>query len=415
MLTTDGFAARPYILINTIQHYEWGSRGPKAYIPRFIGETPTDDIPYAELWMGAHPSAPSRIVLKGQAVPLNEIIRNHPVETLGKTTAVKFRKQLPFLLKLLSAAEALSIQVHPNREQAVELHQRDPEHYPDDHHKPEIAIALDHLTALVGFREFEQIERILHKYPEIGEFIGRDIVHLVLDRKKGTADPAAILRTLFQTLIHNSISDPQRLLVSIQDLKERIMTYSNRTELETLFLQLRKKYKGPDVGLLMIFFLNLVQLSAGEAVFLGAGVPHAYLKGNLVECMASSDNVVRGGLTPKFQDAATLLDITRYSLKPIEIIRKDPRNAENIYETDAEEFQISRLLLSECTAQSIPTHDRAQILLITKGDGHITWDNKSESGVLPISKGLSIFVPAFAGQIKVTPSVPLTLFRATLP
>lgn len=153
-------SSRPYLLKNKVQHYKWGAIGTMAYIPQLLGEKAESDKPYAELWIGAHPSFSSEIVIDEVAFPLYDIIQKFPKEILGEYVLNNYSKNLPFLFKVLSAAEALSIQAHPNKQQAISLYARDPEHYPDDNHKPEIAIALDELTPwsdldhLQKFREY---------------------------------------------------------------------------------------------------------------------------------------------------------------------------------------------------------------------------------------------------------------------
>jgi len=139
------FERRPYLLNNTIQKYSWGMSGKNAFIPKLLGITLEKNEPSAELWMGGHPSAPSKIYLFDSWINLNDVIRDFPVEILGQKIFEKFGSQLPFLFKVLSAAQPLSIQVHPNKTQAEELNSKDPEHYPDKNHKPEIAIDIDEL------------------------------------------------------------------------------------------------------------------------------------------------------------------------------------------------------------------------------------------------------------------------------
>ena len=142
---------------NKIQHYALGGKGESAYIPRLIGIIPERDKPYAELWMGVHPNAPSYVEIDHSFILLDQLIRENPEEMLGKSVSNTYSNSLPFLLKVLSAEEALSIQVHPTKEQAKILHQKDSKFYPDDNHKPEIAIALDSHLAIVGFKPYPEL------------------------------------------------------------------------------------------------------------------------------------------------------------------------------------------------------------------------------------------------------------------
>jgi mannose-6-phosphate isomerase len=168
---------RIYRLRNQVQHYAWGPRGPEGLIPQLLGIASEvgAETHVAELWLGAHPKAPSRVLLDGASgagLPLDELVAAQPLAVLGAETAERFEAEWPFLLKVLSAAEPLSIQVHPNREQAQALHSRDPEHYPDSNHKPEIAIALSGLEALAGLKRPTEVQRTLAAYPALAAFVG---------------------------------------------------------------------------------------------------------------------------------------------------------------------------------------------------------------------------------------------------
>ena len=179
--------ARPYKLKNKIQNYEWGTKNNKAFIPGFLGIPAEPDVPYAELWIGAHPKAPSEIEIDGILYPLNKVIEQFPVERLGQYASEKFGNKFPYLLKVLSAARALSIQTHPNKKQAVKLHAADPVNYPDDNHKPEIAIALDSLTAIAGFRPVIDIIANLKKYPQLQKFASEAFIEKLFSIKDSSS------------------------------------------------------------------------------------------------------------------------------------------------------------------------------------------------------------------------------------
>ena len=174
---------QPYNLFNKVQNYDWGTKNEDAFIPKFLGIEAVKDLPYAELWIGAHPKAPSEIEIEGIKYPLNSVIDNFPLEVLGIRVSKKYNGKLPFLLKVLSAARALSIQLHPNKHQAEVLHAKDPKNYPDDNHKPEIAIALDSLNAIAGFRPADQIKEIFIKCPELKDFIGGNNYKMLIDTR----------------------------------------------------------------------------------------------------------------------------------------------------------------------------------------------------------------------------------------
>jgi len=376
--TLPDVEARPYVLENRIQHYAWGTRGNQAFIPQLLGFKPEPGVPYAELWIGAHPKAPSTVVVGEMIVPLDQWIHAYPAQILGSKIADKFSNTLPFLFKVLSASEPLSIQVHPNQAQAHALHLQDPVNYPDAHHKPELAIALDSLTALMGIKPCADLQETLSRYPEIADFIGERVCASVLSAT--TPDPhrqQPLIQTLFATLIRNSIAHEKELGRAIAQLAERLSKSSSLTEIESLFLNLRAKYTGPDVGLFAMFLLNLVHLTEGQGLFTDAGTPHAYIKGNIIECMANSDNVVRVGLTDKFTDPENLIEVINYHSAPLSVLGNEPELEEKIYHTPATEFRVSRLKLSSSTARQETTDNKLKLFLVTKGTAVVCWNHHS--------------------------------------
>ncbi len=375
------FEIRPYLLQNKIQHYAWGTRNEHAFIPRLLGLPVEKDVPYAELWMGTHPNAPSEVVMNGEKLPLQTVIQHFPEKILGQKVVEQFGPQLPFLFKVLSAGEALSIQAHPNKKQAEILHKRDPQHYPDDNHKPEIAIALDHLSALVGFRTLPEIALVLQTFPEI--------VHLA-EMTAYLPSQGLDLKTFkrfFQQLMQRAETQKPALEKTLQSMEEKILNQKERNERDRLFLELRRKYR-TDVGLISIYLLNLLHLQKGQGVFLKAGVPHAYLKGNIVECMANSDNVVRAGLTPKFKDVQTLVEILTYETGPVEIY--DAAALEEFeYHTPVNEFRLKRWNLS-AGGQGTHVLNSVGILIVIKGQGELRYRQSK----LNIVQGQAFLLPA---------------------
>jgi len=325
----NNFEIKPFVLRNKIQHYEWGTRGEQAFIPRLLGIQSEGHRPYAELWIGAHPSAPSQVNISNDLIDLTELIKKHPVEILGETVFKRFGSNLPFLFKVLSAGKPLSIQAHPNKSQAVRLHQRDPIHYPDSNHKLEIAIAIDNLKALVGLLNIVELRKKLELYPPIQSFTDRVLPG---DSTISEADETTIVKQFYSTLIRKSVGEPQLYGNLIESLAESILTRGNRiSEQEQLFLELKKCYPSSDVGLILILLMNLVQLTSGQALNISAGIPHAYISGNIIECMTNSDNVVRIGLTNKYKDVDALLEILDFSPNEVQVVNPDWRDGISIY------------------------------------------------------------------------------------
>lgn len=404
------FNTKPYLLKGKIQNYAWGTKNENAFIPEFLNIEAEKDVPYAELWFGAHPSAPSEILIDNNWHPLDTLINKFPVEMLGKKVFSNF-KQLPFLFKVLSAGEALSIQAHPSKKQAEILHAKDPVHYPDDNHKPEIAIALSDLTALAGFKTFTYLVKTLIHYPEISNFIGNEILKAMQGaRHLSEEQQKPFVKKMYSTLLKKSLAQKDDLLKAIESLDSRLSKKSQLSETEQKFFELRKIYPGADSGLFSLFLLNMVHLKQSQGLFLKAGLPHAYLKGNIVECMANSDNVVRAGLTPKFQDVETLVDILTYETSLPEI--QDGKVYKNVrlYNTPVPEFQIFKINLPENTIGHQQSTN-IEILLVTEGIITIQWKNEKEM----FKKGQSILIPCNLKNYKIETRKRTSIFKVTVP
>lgn len=399
----------PYLMINEIQHYAWGSIGSSAFIPRFLGQPAITSQPFAELWMGAHPSAPSRLVVDDREISLAQMIHQYADFILGPETSRKFSGNLPFLLKILSAGQPLSIQAHPNKQQAIALHHADPQNYRDDNHKPEIAVAISDFRALAGFQSTKKIAEMLRSYPEIAACIGRSAVeHFVEIADQSDEQKRDGLRELFSTYLHKTASASQKLLAAIEKLATRLNKSSALSEQEKLFLQLQRTGNGPDAGLFCIFFFNYLKLYPGQAIFIPAGVPHAYLSGDIVECMANSDNVVRAGLTSKFQDKNTLLKILTFESGPMEIFSPDTDNFRTKYPAPVSEFSLEKMDLKNGREVDLNISS-AVILLVMSGQLEI----KSEKRTARFHSGQSILLPAAMRRATCIAAADTTFFIVT--
>lgn len=395
---------RPFLLYNKIQHYAWGASNESAYIPKLINQEVERDRPYAELWMGAHPSASSEIIVHNNKESLYQLLKAYPNDILGEY-AKKFNQEMPFLLKVLSAAHPLSIQVHPNLKQAALLHQKDPEHYPDSNHKPEIAIALDHLKALIGFRPLPKILSQLQSYSEICNFLGSE--HINTFSKQMNTQPKEALRNIYKLLMSKALNEKDRLMETLNQLENKIQLKEDLSEHELLFLQLKKQYQNTDAGLLSIFFLNLVHLKKGQAVFLKAGIPHAYLNGNIIECMANSDNVVRAGLTNKYQDINTLVELLTYETETIQILESSDDSLSS-FNLPIEDFKINIWNLKEGKKIEHHSNKSPSIYLITEGSITIASPNHSDT----FTKGNSLLIPACLSNYKIISEQDTVLYQA---
>jgi mannose-6-phosphate isomerase len=402
---------------NQVQHYAWGTRDAQAFIPRLLGIEPQPGLPYAELWMGTHANAPSSLLVNGNAVPLGDWITSYPQELLGAETAKQFSGRLPFLFKVLSAGEALSIQAHPNQAQAEALHARDPQNYPDKNHKPEIAVALDALTALMGIKPYPRFIEALQRYPEISAFIGTDAIQeMQKARLAPQPEQNGLTNLAFRRLIQRSITQSAEVNTSINRLFERLGNSATPLcEEERVFMELRGKYPGADVGLLAIFLLNLIHLEEGQGIYTHAGVPHAYLMGNIIECMANSDNVVRVGLTTKFKDAEALLEILAEGCEPVSILEGVPQAEEIIYPAPIQEFVVSRSRLTTGAERVFRPGGKAAVLLVTQGRLAIRWEEDMQPVIESFGAGQSLFIPAIMVQCHIQAQDQVEYFMAGVP
>ncbi|MFI6371430.1 mannose-6-phosphate isomerase, class I [Streptomyces sp. NPDC050546] len=378
-------------LDNTIRPYAWGS--PTA-IPNLLGVEPTGE-PQAEMWMGAHPGAPSRT---GRGT-LVEVVDADPERELGAAAVAKFGPRLPFLLKVLAAGAPLSLQVHPDLAQAKEGYADEERrgipvdaphrNYKDANHKPELICALTEFDGLCGFRDpleaagllddlgvasLKPYVDLLHAHPEDAAL--REVLTAIL-----TADPDEMSRTV------------EEAAAACARLGGAYAPYAD----------IAHHYPG-DPGVIAAMLLNHVRLQPGEALYLGAGVPHAYLQGLGVEIMANSDNVLRCGLTPKHVDVPELLRIVHFRAGDPGVLRPEASpDGEEVYETPIDEFRLSRYVLPEAGATHDLTRPTPQILLCTAGS--------VRAGEHDLTPGRSVFVPA--GE-KAEVSGTGTLFRATV-
>ena len=290
-----------------VQNYDWGITGDSEVASlgeRNTGTSADREKPHAELWMGTHPSGPS--IVKGTGEGLKETIAAKAEEFLGKVTLETFGADLPFLTKVLSVAKALSIQAHPDKTLARALHADRPHVYKDANHKPEMTLAITEFEALCGFVAHDVLVQNLSKVPELRAAAGEDA-----SAAFAAAPSTATLRQVFTAVMTASA---ETVSESIQSLVSRLRKEdeSALSPVDALALRLETQYPG-DVGVLCAYLLNYVTLRPGQCIYLAANEPHAYLQGECVECMATSDNVVRAGLTPKLRDTAILCDMLTYN------------------------------------------------------------------------------------------------------
>lgn len=393
--------SRVYRLQNPIQTYAWGSHGA---ISALQGRPPSES-PEAELWLGAHPVAPSRVRHERQEVTLDAWIAESPTEVIGALASDRFGA-LPFLLKVLAAEAPLSIQAHPNADQARAGFARENARgipldaptrcYRDARHKPELIVALTPFVALNRFREPGAIAARLDR-------LGlAELAPTATELRTGAGAPA--LATFFRVLVELGPAARRRL-------RKRALEVAGEEAgtREAEWVRRLAELHGDDACIIAPWFLNWLELRPGEAMFLGAGELHAYLDGVAIECMASSDNVLRGGLTTKHRDHHELLSVLTFASGAVDMLNAQPRcDVESRYETPVDDFALSRLTLREGLEFVAPAEHGAEILLCVEGACSVSWDH---SEPLAFERGESVFVPASVPAYRVDGSG--VVFRAT--
>ncbi|PRX98671.1 mannose-6-phosphate isomerase, class I [Allonocardiopsis opalescens] len=387
-------------LRNQVRRYAWGS--PTA-IPALLGAE-SDGGPQAELWLGAHPGAPSEVVgddVPGGVQPLDAYIAADPAGTLGAATAERFGARLPFLLKLLAAEQPLSLQAHPDEARARAGYAaeedagvpRDAAHrnYRDPHHKPEMVVALEPFEALCGFRDPARVREAL---------AGLDAPLAAALREDLAAErPDAALRAAFTRLLTLPEEGRAGLVAQVVDGCRARLGAGSGDAHDRCVSELAERYPG-DPGAVAAFLLNLVTLAPGEALFLPAGNVHAYLRGTGVEIMAGSDNVLRAGLTGKHVDPAELLDVVDFAVLPVPYVepRKLPGGLE--YRPGAAEFALRIVDLDAAVPETLPEGGPAVVLVL---DGAALL-RSSSGGELLLERGSSAFLDAADGPVTATGS-----------
>jgi len=395
------------LLHNQIQDYAWGS--PTA-IPALMGKKNASGAPQAELWMGAHPKASSMIKIGNQLIPLAEIIEKHPQDILGKSTAVRFNNRLPYLFKVLAAAQPLSIQAHPNLQQAKQGFERENRlkipldaplrNYRDDNHKPECLCALGPFWALNGFRKIADILNLIAQL---------NLATLEKERAYIKTDPnSSGLKAFFQALM---TMPAKRKHAVLTEATAQAATLSEADPAFGWIIRLNQAYP-QDIGALAPLFLNLVCLEAGEAIALQSGELHAYLEGIGIELMANSDNVLRGGLTAKHVDVPELLQCLNFEARELQISIPEKISAiEWGYPTLAEEFRLSKMVVEPAMGAVPVENSSVEILLCTEGAATIT--DMSGDDHLALKKGMSVIVTASALQYHLSGQA--VLYKASVP
>jgi len=384
------------ILKNTVQDYAWGSL---TAIPELLGQ-PATGSPQAELWMGTHPKAPSQVYHDGKWESLLQVIESHPEDVLGKEASEKFGGKLPYLFKVLAAAKPLSIQAHPNSRQAKEGFARENRlgislmasnrNYKDDNHKPECICALTRFWGMNGFRGIPEISGYLRS-------LCKDVLEGEIALLESLPDSQGLKR-LFQSLL---TMPPEKKTAAVRSAVSRAGSFGGPKDLLAdpvypWIQRLHAEYPN-DLGVLFPALFNLFCLEPGQALYLASGEPHAYLDGVGIELMANSDNVLRGGLTPKHVDVPELLNVLTFQEQaPAVILPRKRSEVEWVYDTPAEEFSLSVISVFPKLYWISPGKRSTEILLCMQGN--LILDSGPSDDPIHLFKGVSVVVPASVAE-----------------
>jgi len=478
-----------------VKTYAWGKLGTDSLVGRLAAEGLEEtciepNTPYAELWMGTHPSGPSLVMLTSPwrtVTPLSEWIKLNP-SLLGprqlsgspklerRRSMLRMRAHsLPFLFKILSVRTALSIQAHPDKALAAELHVRHPDQYKDDNHKPEMAVAITPFEALCSFQSVHSIIANCRATPELVSLVGERLVSALddaaaqralvmnaelsphtrqvggtegarlvaaaaplerlnrLSREQSHDDSAleeasAELKRCFRALFEALMTAPaDRVAAQLTALVHRVHSTSEmlRAPVDVLAMRLHEQYPG-DVGVFCVYLLNYRTLAPGEALFLGANEPHAYISGDCAEVMATSDNVVRAGLTPKWKDVDTLVSCLTYSDgAPHVVMPTQPDGQSHVWTYTppdvVDEFILDRVEFAQghdhAAEATLPASSGLAILIVVRGTAAIEQLDEQTEGALGLQSSVGagaihLICPHTVLRVR-APAGPLLMFRAS--
>lgn len=396
-----------YPISGKIQHYAWGGY---TYLPALLHIKNEQRQPFAEYWLGGHPKAASEVrINENRRTALDKLIAGNPEKLLGKKTAKQFGR-LPYLFKILDVHDMLSIQVHPSKEEAEKGFAKenaagipiDAPHrnYKDDNHKPEMMVALSDFYLLHGFLQEKELQQRLESTPEFQPLLrvfGSSNYKALYSRVMNMPQEAVsqMLRSLLDRIV--PLYRENKLSKNNPDFWAARAIVSGMTAFEKI-----------DRGIFSIYFFNLVYLQPGEGIFQAAGIPHAYLEGQNIELMANSDNVLRGGLTPKHVDVDELLKHVVFEGIQPAVLKRDPENSRIAFPCPVPDFSLEQIYLKtgeklEFTAGSL------EISLLTEGEA--TFQGSDE---VHLHKGGTVMASA-EEKVKITALKDTVIFKAGVP
>lgn len=395
-------------LTGTVKHYDWGGA---VFIPALLDVSNDSGKPFAEYWLGVHPQAEGKVEFPDQTeTVLREYIATAGSEALGSYVFNRFGN-LPYLLKALDVKDMLSIQVHPSKaaaekdfaeENARGIPLDSPtRNYKDDNHKPELMVAMGEFWLLHGFRPPEAMKQILGATPELA--------FLLPVFSEGNYE--ALYRTVMEMSQEDVNTHLSPLLDRILPLFREGQLQKNHPDYWAAKGAITFSQPGKtDRGIFSVYLFNLVGVEKGQAIFQDAGIPHAYLEGQNIEIMASSDNVLRGGLTNKHIDVTELLKHVKCEPTNPAILGGEKQGPLTVYKTPAPDFELSSLQLQEGEELTLQLSTTEILLLV---EGSVLVADSGGAVVLKAGHPSAVLFPG--AEIKISAAAPSLLFKATVP
>jgi mannose-6-phosphate isomerase len=359
--------------------YPWGKQGSKSLAATLCAKTPgtsfkvDENTPYAEMWMGTYPELPSYVLETGE--DLQDVIDKNPDELLGTKVAEKFNHtKLPYLPKVLSIAKALPLQLHPNKELASKLHAQNPSQFTDPNHKPEIALALGDFEAFCGFKPLGEIALLMKLAPLQGFM--PEVTKPVFDDQQ--------LRHIVKAMLLASEDTVRKTNDALMKIPKEEFGASNY--IPDMIPRLAEQYDKSDNGTLVaLVTMNYLKLKAGESIYIPADGIHAYLSGDIIECMARSNNVLNTGFCPRADrdNVDMFCSVLTFSphdpkeaILPPQSFDRSKNGKTQIYAPPLSEFNMLATTMDAGDSETIGSLGGPSVMIVTEGEGIMKGNGK---------------------------------------
>ncbi|KAK3314335.1 mannose-6-phosphate isomerase [Apodospora peruviana] len=386
-------------LSGSCNNYPWGKQGRKSLAAQLKVRTDKDfeikdDEYYSELWFGDYPDFPARVLETGEL--LKDVLDKNKEALLGKKVISELGGQLPFLPKILSIAKALPLQIHPNKGLAAELHASDPENFTDPNHKPEIAVALSEFEVFAGFKPLNKISPLFN-LPALHPFVPANTTHWT----------DSTLREVVRNLLKADEVDIHGIIKVLTQTRHEIFVDIDAVYILDLLPRLQEQYGPHDAGILVaLTCMNFMTLHPGEAIYIPADGIHAYLSGNIVECMARSNNVLNSGFCPpadrnSIDMFADTLTFGAHSVEDVMLRnQRSGRSKEGrtvVYKPPMSEFDMLKTSLKGGEWDLIAPGEGPGVMIVTQGKGKMRASSDGGEKEFELSEGFIFFVAPGVG------------------